>query len=38
VAHGAPSEVLTEERIERHYRARVRVTIVDQALVVVPAR
>jgi iron complex transport system ATP-binding protein len=38
VAHGPPAEVLTEARIERHYRARVRVTSVDDALVVVPAR
>jgi iron complex transport system ATP-binding protein len=38
VAHGRPAEVLTEQRIERHYRARVRVTTVDDALVVVPAR
>jgi iron complex transport system ATP-binding protein len=38
VAHGPPSEVLTEERVARHYRARVRVTSVDQSLVVVPAR
>jgi cobalamin transport system ATP-binding protein len=38
VAHGTPAEVLTAERIERHYRARVRVTNVDDALVVVPAR
>jgi iron complex transport system ATP-binding protein len=38
VAHGTPAQVLTAERIERHYRARVRVTSIDDALVVVPAR
>jgi len=38
VAHGRPVDVLTEERIARHYRARVRVTSVDHSLVVVPAR
>jgi iron complex transport system ATP-binding protein len=38
VAEGTPSAVLTEELIERHYRARVRVTRLDDAPVVVPAR
>jgi iron complex transport system ATP-binding protein len=38
VAHGPPAEVLTEERIARHYRARVRVTSIDLSPVVVPAR
>jgi iron complex transport system ATP-binding protein len=38
VAHGPPAVVLTEERIARHYRARVRVTTIDAAPVVVPAR
>jgi iron complex transport system ATP-binding protein len=38
VAHGAPAEVLTEERIARHYRARVRVTLSGPSPVVVPAR
>jgi iron complex transport system ATP-binding protein len=38
VAHGPPGEVLTEERIARHYRARVRVTRIAASPVVVPAR
>jgi cobalamin transport system ATP-binding protein len=38
VAHGPPAEVLTEETIARHYRARVRVTRIDASPVVVPAR
>jgi iron complex transport system ATP-binding protein len=38
VAEGRPAEVLTEERIARHYHARVRVTSVDDSPVVVPAR
>ena len=38
VAHGPPAEVLTEQRIARHYHARVRVTTVESAPVVVPAR
>jgi iron complex transport system ATP-binding protein len=38
VAHGRPADVLTEERIARHYRARVRVTRIDASPVVVPAR
>jgi iron complex transport system ATP-binding protein len=38
VAHGAPAAVLTEELIARHYRARVRVTDLDGAPVVLPAR
>ena len=39
VAAGAPREVLTEELVERHYGASVRVVEDDEAgLVVVPAR
>jgi iron complex transport system ATP-binding protein len=38
VAHGRPAEVLTEERIARHYRARVHVTSSGPSPVVVPAR
>jgi len=38
VAHGPPDEVLTEERIARHYRARVRVMRIASSPVVVPAR
>ena len=39
VASGAPREVLTEELVERHYGASVRVVEDDEAgLVVVPAR
>jgi iron complex transport system ATP-binding protein len=38
VAHGPPAEVLTEERIAAHYRARVRVLRFDAVPVVVPAR
>jgi iron complex transport system ATP-binding protein len=38
VEHGSPSEVLTEELIARHYRARVRVSDVAGAPVVVPTR
>jgi len=38
VVHGSPAAVLTEERIVRHYRARVRVTNVGARPVVVPAR
>jgi iron complex transport system ATP-binding protein len=38
VAHGPPDEVLTEDQIASHYRARVRVTRIDDSPVVVPAR
>jgi iron complex transport system ATP-binding protein len=38
VAHGTPAHVLTEELIARHYRARVRVTDLDGAPVVLPLR
>ena len=38
VGHGPATEVLTEELIERHYRARVRVADLDGAPVVMPAR
>jgi iron complex transport system ATP-binding protein len=38
VAHGPPGEVLTEERIAAHYRARVQVLQVEAAPVVIPAR
>jgi iron complex transport system ATP-binding protein len=39
VAAGEPREVLTEELVERHYGASVRVVVDDEAgLVVVPAR
>jgi iron complex transport system ATP-binding protein len=38
VALGDPDDVLTEELIGRHYRARVRVAALDGATVVVPAR
>jgi iron complex transport system ATP-binding protein len=38
VGLGAPSDVLTEELIGRHYRARVRVTAMAGAPVVVPTR
>jgi iron complex transport system ATP-binding protein len=38
VGQGPPAEVLTEELIERHYRARVQVTDLDGAPVVMPAR
>jgi iron complex transport system ATP-binding protein len=35
---GPPAEILTEDLIARHYRARVRVTAVDGVPVVLPAR
>jgi iron complex transport system ATP-binding protein len=35
-AEGAPAEVLTEELVVRHYRARVRVARLDGATVVLP--
>ena len=38
VAHGSPDEVLTEERVAAHYRARVRILRLDASPVVVPAR
>jgi iron complex transport system ATP-binding protein len=38
VAHGTPAQVLTEELIARHYRARIRVTELDGAPVVLPLR
>ena len=38
VAHGSPAEVLTEQRIAAHYRARVQVIRLDASPVVVPAR
>jgi iron complex transport system ATP-binding protein len=38
VAHGRPAEVLTEQRIAAHYRARVQVIRLDSSPVVVPAR
>lgn len=38
VASGPPSEVLTEELLQRHYRARVRVIAGDFGPVVVPIR
>jgi ABC-type cobalamin/Fe3+-siderophores transport system ATPase subunit len=38
VASGPPSEVLTEELLSRHYRARVRVIAGDFGPVVVPVR
>lgn len=38
VASGAPSDVLTEELLQRHYRARVRVIAGDFGPVVVPVR
>jgi iron complex transport system ATP-binding protein len=38
VAHGPPAEVLTEERIAAHYRARVQIIRLDESPVVVPAR
>jgi iron complex transport system ATP-binding protein len=38
VAHGTPAQVLTEELIARHYRARVRVTDLNGAPVVLPLR
>jgi iron complex transport system ATP-binding protein len=38
VGEGPPAEVLTEELIERHYRARVRVADLDGAPVVMPVR
>ena len=38
VAHGSPAEVLTEERIAAHYRARVQILQLDAAPVVIPAR
>jgi iron complex transport system ATP-binding protein len=38
VGQGPPAEVLTEELIERHYRARVQVADLDGAPVVMPAR
>ena len=38
IASGAPSAVLTEELIERHYRARVRVMRLGDAPAVVPGR
>jgi iron complex transport system ATP-binding protein len=38
VADGAPAEVLTEERINRHYDAHVRVTRLDGLPAVLPAR
>jgi len=38
VSHGRPAEVLTQELIARHYRARVDVVAVDGAPVVLPVR
>jgi iron complex transport system ATP-binding protein len=38
VADGAPVDVLTEERINRHYDAHVRVTRLDGLPAVLPAR
>lgn len=38
VAGGAPAEVLTEQRVNRHYDAHVRVTHVDGLPVVLPTR
>jgi iron complex transport system ATP-binding protein len=38
VGHGRPAEVLTEQLIERHYRASVRVVALAGAPVVLPAR
>ena len=38
VASGAPEEVLTEEHLSLHYRARVRVLRDEQGIVVVPLR
>jgi iron complex transport system ATP-binding protein len=38
VADGAPGDVLTEERINRHYDAHVRVTRLDGLPAVLPAR
>jgi iron complex transport system ATP-binding protein len=38
VASGTPGEVLTEERVNRHYEAHVRVTHVDGFPVVLPVR
>lgn len=38
VASGAPTEVLDEERVNRHYDAHVRVTHVDGLPVVLPTR
>jgi iron complex transport system ATP-binding protein len=38
VGHGRPDEILGEELIARHYRARVQVVDVDGAPVVLPVR
>jgi iron complex transport system ATP-binding protein len=38
VADGAPSDVLTEEAVARHYDASIRVVRVDDRLAIVPAR
>jgi iron complex transport system ATP-binding protein len=38
VAHGGPADVLTEDLIGRHYRARVRVAAIGPTPAVVPAR
>jgi iron complex transport system ATP-binding protein len=38
VADGTPAAVLTEERINRHYDAHVRVSVFDGSPVVLPAR
>ena len=38
VASGDPGEVLTEERVNRHYEAHVRVTHIDGFPVVLPIR